>query len=308
MGNIMTKYPVKKVIFKSAGVSTLGGVEIWYDDTIGRLNRDEHGRFLGNFEAKDLILVLYNNGSYELTNFELTNRYEPKEIASLSKFSLKSVITAVHFDAASKNYFVKRFRIETSTVDKTFSFISEGKTSKLIYATIEPRPVIELATKKDDKSPTEKTEVYLEEAVEIRGWKAIGAKLSGGKVQNIKVLASREALPEDDSTSEVEEIIETEALETEATETESTSTAADQANHEPTSSLTIENNANEVETELKTRSIPLEIQSSNGPTIQLIIEGNEPTQKEKLTPKPPDKKEKKDPNSAGLKGEQLGLF
>ena len=37
-GNTLTKYPVRKIVFKSAGVSTLGGVDISYDETIGRLN------------------------------------------------------------------------------------------------------------------------------------------------------------------------------------------------------------------------------------------------------------------------------
>lgn len=192
MGNILTKYPVKKVAFKSAGVSTLGGVDIYYSDTIGRLNRDEHGRYLGNFGPKDLILVVYNNGTYELTNFELTNRYEPKDVVALSKFRPNSsVITAIHYDQSSKNYYVKRFKIETSTIDKTFSFISEGKNSKLILVSLDKLPVAELATKKDDKSPTEKEIINLDEFVDIRGWKAIGAKLTNFKFQNVKLLAPR---------------------------------------------------------------------------------------------------------------------
>ncbi|MES2517295.1 MAG: DNA gyrase/topoisomerase IV subunit A, partial [Bacteroidota bacterium] len=83
MGNVLTKYPVRKIILKSAGVSTLGGVDIYYDENVGRLNRDEHGNYLGNFDAKDNILVIYADGQYELTNFELTNRYEPKDIVML---------------------------------------------------------------------------------------------------------------------------------------------------------------------------------------------------------------------------------
>jgi topoisomerase IV subunit A len=201
MGNILSKYPVKKVAFKSAGVSTLGGVDIYYSDTIGRLNRDEHGRYLGNFGPKDLILVVYANGTYELTNFELTNRYEPKDVVALSKFRASSVISAVHYDQSSKNYYVKRFKIETSTVDKTFSFISDGKNSKLIVASLDKLPVIELAFKKDDKSPLEKEVINLDEFVDIRGWKAIGAKLTNFKFQNVKLLAPRvvEQTPEEEA-------------------------------------------------------------------------------------------------------------
>ncbi len=211
MGNILTKYPVKKVAFKSAGVSTLGGVDIYYSDTIGRLNRDEHGRYLGNFGPKDLILVVYNNGTYELTNFELTNRYEPKDVIALSKFKPNfSVITAIHYDQSSKNYFVKRFKIETTTVDKTFSFISEGKNSKLIVASLDKLPVAELAFKKDDKSATEKEVINLDEFVEVRGWKAIGAKLTNFKVQNVKLLTSRVAEETEEETNEEADLVESE--------------------------------------------------------------------------------------------------
>ena len=189
MGNVLTKYPVRKIVQKSAGVSTLGGLDIWYDPTIGRLNRDEHGKYLGNFEAKDHILVIYNDGQYELTNFELTNRYEPKDIAVLIKFVPESIISVVYYDGASKLYYVKRFRIETTTVDKKFLFISDEKGSKLHFASVDVYPRIELTFKKDEKgAPLEHEEIALDEVAEIRGWKALGSKLSTHKVQAIKPL------------------------------------------------------------------------------------------------------------------------
>ena len=189
MGNVLTKYPVRKIVQKSAGVSTLGGLDIWYDPTIGRLNRDEHGKYLGNFEAKDHILVVYNDGQYELTNFELTNRYEPKDIAVLTKFVPESVISAVYYDGASKLYYVKRFRIETTTIDKKFLFISDEKGSKLYFASVDIYPRIELTFKKDEKgAQLEHEEIAIDEVAEIRGWKALGSKLSTHKVQGIKPL------------------------------------------------------------------------------------------------------------------------
>ncbi|MCU0470006.1 MAG: DNA gyrase/topoisomerase IV subunit A [Arcicella sp.] len=191
MGNVLTKYPVRKITLKSAGVSTLGGVDIYYDENVGRLNRDEHGRYLGNFDAKDNILVIYNDGQYELTNFELTNRYEPKDIMVLAKFIPDSIITAIYYDGGSKLYYVKRFRIETTTVDKKFLFISDEKGSKLSLATVDVYPRIELAYKKDNSSPLTKEELNLDEMTEIRGWKAIGSKLTTYKVQHIKQLESR---------------------------------------------------------------------------------------------------------------------
>ncbi|MEA5401555.1 DNA gyrase/topoisomerase IV subunit A [Arcicella sp. DC2W] len=191
MGNLLTKYPIRKITLKSAGVSTLGGVDIYYDENVGRLNRDEHGKYLGNFDAKDNILVIYKDGQYELTNFELTNRYEAKDIVSLSKFIPDGIITALYFDGASKLYYVKRFRIETTTIDKKFLFISDEKGSKLVLASIDVYPRIEMTYKKDNQSGLIKEEVNLDEIAEVRGWKAMGSKLSTFKVQQITPLASK---------------------------------------------------------------------------------------------------------------------
>jgi len=94
IGNILTKYPVKKVTFKSAGTSTMGGLDIWYDEILGRLNTDKRGRHLGNFDGEDRILVVYHTGEYELTNYEFTNRYEPKDIAVIEKFNPERVVEA----------------------------------------------------------------------------------------------------------------------------------------------------------------------------------------------------------------------
>lgn len=211
MGNLLTKFPIRKIALKSAGISTLGGLNIWYDPTVGRLNRDEHGQLLGNFEAKDNILVVYNDGQYELTNFELTNRYEPKDICVLCKFNPNVVISAVYYDSSSKLHFVKRFKIETSTVDKKFLFIADEKGSKLLYAAVDDSPRIELSFKKEERgAKVETEELCLDELAEVRGWKAQGAKLSTHKVQGIKVLAPRiieKPLVQEEQVEQKEEIM-----------------------------------------------------------------------------------------------------
>lgn len=192
-GNILTKYPVRKIVLKQAGGSTLGGVDIWYDKTIGRLNRDERGKYLGNFDADDSILVIYKEGSYELTNFDLTNHFEPNDIVLLSKFEPERVITAIYYDSAQKLHYIKRFQIETSTQDKKFVFISDSKGSKLLLASLDKHPRYELSTQKSSKSPVETEEVLVEEVVDVRGWKAMGNKLTVDKLKDIKWL---DPLPE----------------------------------------------------------------------------------------------------------------
>jgi topoisomerase-4 subunit A len=186
-GNILTKYPVRKIQLKSEGKSTLGGVDIYYDDAIGRLNRDERGKNLGNFNADDHILVCYNDGSYELTSFELTNRYEFGKVAYISKFDPEVVLTAIYLDGESKNSYIKKFRIETSTLNKKFAFISESKGSRLLYISAKKHITLSVEWKK--KKSKETIEFALDDLVTLKGWKAVGNKFSGYPILNLKEVA-----------------------------------------------------------------------------------------------------------------------
>ncbi len=201
-GNILTKYPIRKITLKQAGGSTLGGVDIWYDSTIGRLNRDERGLFLGNFDSDDTVLVIYKEGAYELTNFDLTNHYEPGEVLLVARFDPARIVTAVYYDAGTKTYFIKRFQIETSTIDKKFLFISDARGSKLLLTTLEKRPRLEISTQESPKRPAETEEILIEEAVDVRGWKAMGNKMTADKVKDIRWL---DPLPTENDTEEEED-------------------------------------------------------------------------------------------------------
>ena len=173
-GNILSRYPVRKVQFKAAGVSTLGGLDIWYDATIGRLNADERGQYLGNFKAEDSILVFYKEGSYEITSFELTNHYEQNQILSLMKFDQASPVSAIHYDGNNKTFYIKRFQIETATHNKRFLFISDAKSSKLLYASTHPEPKVEATYRVKNKH--EKQAYELQPLIEVKGWRALGNK------------------------------------------------------------------------------------------------------------------------------------
>ena len=209
-GNILTKYPVRKIDLKTKGVSTLSGVKIWYDETVGRLNSDNRGVFVGEFNADDSILMVNKDGSYELTSYELSNRYSEAKVLFLAKNTPSTIISCIHYDGGSKNYYVKRFKVETTTLNKKFEFISEESGSKLIVASISKDPRIELTHKKDAKSDKKVSLLSLVGLIEVKGWKAIGNKLTSDKVIKIKLLealANEEAEEEDDlENTEVEEI------------------------------------------------------------------------------------------------------
>ena len=84
-GNLVTKYPIFRVYHKEIGESTLGGRKIWIDMTIGKINLDGQGDFLGSFNTDELILVLYVDGTYELNPIDFSKRYSMKEIIFIEK-------------------------------------------------------------------------------------------------------------------------------------------------------------------------------------------------------------------------------
>lgn len=190
-GNMVTKYPVRRIDLRSAGISTLGGLDIWLDDEIGRLNKDKRGRRLGNFMGDDKILVIYKSGEYQLTNFELTNRYEMKDILLLEKWQPKRPIAAIHYLPSKKCYYVKRFLIETTTIDQRFSFIADEPGAELVFVTLAFNPVVRYVLDLGKKQ-TKEEDAALETVVDVKGWKAIGNKLIVGKIKSVLLIAQDE--------------------------------------------------------------------------------------------------------------------
>jgi hypothetical protein len=127
--------------------------------------------------------VVHQNGCYELTSFELTNRYDPEQVLILEKFNDQHIVSAVYVDGASKLSYVKRFRIETSSIDKMFSFISDTKGSRLQYVSVQDKPIVELSLQK--KRSKEKVDIDLSEAIDVKGWKSIGKRISTHRVVKI---------------------------------------------------------------------------------------------------------------------------
>mgnify|MGYP003766559319 CR=1 FL=1 len=175
IGNQVTKYPVKSVKFKDAGRATLDAKKLWFDNKFGRLNVDEKGVYLGKFDAEDRLLVFYNDGNYEITDQELTQRFDPENVLIIEKFDPEKIITAVYLDNEKMQYNVKRFRIETSTLHNKFFFIKEGKGNKLVKVSTSVTPVLRVQTGRGQQ--VSKAKFKLEKMVEVMGWKAVGAKL-----------------------------------------------------------------------------------------------------------------------------------
>ena len=173
-GNQVVKYPIRSVKLKEKGKSTLEGRKLWFDDKFGRINSEEKGTLLGTFDDEN-ILVIYNDGSYEIVDTELSQRFDVDKVLLIEKFDPEKVITAVYLDNDKKQFNVKRFRIETNTLKSKFSFIKDGEGNYVEAVTLDEQPVLQVQIGRGTAQRT--TKFRIANLVEVMGWKAVGAKL-----------------------------------------------------------------------------------------------------------------------------------
>ena len=207
-GNQVTKYAIKKVEFKEAGVSTLKPRKVWFDDTVQRLNVDGRGELLGEFKAEDKILIATQSGKIKAVTPDLAMHFE-NDMIVLEKWKPNKPISVIYFDGNKERYFVKRFLIETP--DKEEVFISEHEKSKLEIIATDYRPMAEVVF---SKRSLENIEVNFEEFIAVKGIKALGNQLTAEKIKTVNL---QESLPyeepeedkvEDIEVNEEEEIVE----------------------------------------------------------------------------------------------------
>ena len=210
IGNIITKYPVKKILLKSKGVSTLSGRKIWYDAILKRLNADGRGKYLGEFDGDDRILTVLSNGIYELTSFDLNNHFDDKMIV-IEKYDPAKVFSAVHIDGKSKNHMVKRFMFDNVAIGKQTSIISDENGSKLVFISGSTQPMVKVEQLKGKEQAPETIEVDLSALIDVKGMKAMGNRLSQQTIKSVELLA--EIVNEEEAAtqeSETEKLNETE--------------------------------------------------------------------------------------------------
>jgi len=176
LGNTVTKYPIKSVKLKEAGVSTIAGKKLWYDEQFGRLNMDEKGEYLGMFDAVDTILVLYRDGNYEITDQELTQKIDSEKVIAIEKFNPDKIITAIYVDMKSKQFMAKRFKIETTTLKSKFLFIKDGDGNYVETVTTMEEPI--LAMQQGRGAQIRKGKLKIAKIAEITGYRTVGTKMA----------------------------------------------------------------------------------------------------------------------------------
>ncbi|HLV24321.1 MAG TPA: hypothetical protein VKY36_06035, partial [Moheibacter sp.] len=199
-GNLVTKYPVKKVELKEEGISTLAPRKIWFDDTVRRLNADGRGELLGAFKGSDKILTINDKGEAKLTSFDLSNRYD-HELLVLEKWNPEKPVTCIYYDADKERYFVKRFLLEDNLNPQPFYF-SENSNSFVEMVTTQKIPVIDLIFAKVKGVERETETINLEEFISVKGIKAQGNQLTTFKIKQINLQPAPEE-PEEEKLLEI---------------------------------------------------------------------------------------------------------
>ena len=184
-GNILTKNPVHRISLKSLGHSTLGGLKVWWDPDVNRLNYDDHGQYLGEFNDEDLILVILKNCDYYCTNFDLNNHYED-DIMRIEKFDPEKVWSTMLYDADNQGYpYIKRFLIENTKTKK--NFLGDNKNSQLVLLTDQPYPRIRITFGAAD-AWREPMEIDVEEFIAVKGFKAKGKRVTMWNIASVELL------------------------------------------------------------------------------------------------------------------------
>jgi topoisomerase-4 subunit A len=199
-GNILTRYAIRKIRKKEDGVSTFDGIDIWLDENVMRLNTDAYGRLLGKFKEDDKILAFFGDNKFCFHSYDLTTHFE-EDTTRVEKFDDQKIFTAVYYHGERKAYFVKRFIPEYS--EKEQEWLDGHKKTKLVYLTDEKCPVVELVFDNTNRrKPRENETINLWEFIDVKGYKAIGNKLSQYEIKEVKVLdpiSCEEAENEEDS-------------------------------------------------------------------------------------------------------------
>ena len=199
-GNILSKNDIHKITVLQKGVSTLGGRKIWLDEDVLRLNTDDRGKYVGEFQGDDRILVVNANGTYYTSDFDLSNHYSEGSIV-FEKYDPGKVWAAVFFDAEQNFYYLKRFRFED--LAKPNSFIGDAEGSRLVCLSGERHPRFEVVFGgRYENRPPEV--IVADEFIAEKSFKARGKRLTTFEVKEIREIEPLEKEEEAEPASQPE--------------------------------------------------------------------------------------------------------
>lgn len=207
-GNLLTKYLIKKIEKKEDGVSTLSARNVWYDDSVMRLNAESRGALLGAFKGDDKIFTVYKSGHYKLSNFDLSTHFDD-DLIFIEKFRSDRIISVVYYFTEKLALYVKRFAIEQT--DKKTDFVGLDEGSSLVLISFDWLPRLEIVFNNEGvRNPRENEIINVVEFIESKGVKAKGKRLHTHEIQEVNWI---EPLPYEDPLNIAEIDVEEEEIE-----------------------------------------------------------------------------------------------
>ena len=188
-GNLLTKYAIKTVVKHDDGVSTLTARDLWYDDTVRRLNADKRGQYLGAFEGDDRILQLFANGEFKVTGYDLSTHFDD-DMVEIRKFDPDEIFSVIYIEGETQKMYLKRFCIDRDVkMNVRFSFIGEHEAAKYLSRSIDVMPRLLLSYQVSDAGNSfPDDEVNVEEFIAIKSFKAKGKRLSNREIESYQWL------------------------------------------------------------------------------------------------------------------------
>ena len=203
-GNLLTKYGIKEISKREDGVSTLTARDIWYDDTVRRLNADKRGKYIGAFEGDDRILQICSNGDFKLCGFDLSTHFDD-DMIDIRKFDPDEIFSVVYIEGETQKMYLKRFCIENETkLNQRISFIGESENAKYLDMSTDIIPRLLLSYKVSEAGNSfPDDEINVEEFIGIKSYKAKGKRLSTREIDGFSWLEPIEPeVPDDKSENE----------------------------------------------------------------------------------------------------------
>lgn len=202
-GNILSKRPIRKITLKEQGASTLGGLEVWFDPDVKKLNYDERGLYLGEFIDDDKILVITDKGNFYTCSYDLSTHFEG-DIKHIEKLNPEKVWTAVLFDANNDNNpYIKRFSFED--VNRVENFLGSEK-SQLVHILDKKHPIFKVIFGGKDKHRDSIT-IDATLFIDKKGFGAKGKRITTYTVAEIvDVTPLEEIAEENENSDEIEDI------------------------------------------------------------------------------------------------------
>ena len=196
VGNLVTRYPINKIVLKERCASTLGGQNIWYDEDVRRLNTDGRGMLLGEFKGEDKIVVWTRKNQYYITGFDVQQHF-PDDTILVERYVADRVYALCYYDGEQNYYYMKRFQLEMS--DKTQFFLEEGAPMRFVAITHRKGAELEITFGGQHESrPVEIVDV--EGFIAVKSHRAKGKRLTTYEVASLRFIE-----PEEPEVEEVDE-------------------------------------------------------------------------------------------------------